>query len=234
MSYYKKRNGNYGGKRRGRGGRRNGRYSYSRTPNFTYWNVLDKVKGDVAKLKGLINTEFKKKDTFSTLDIDNVTPRIRVINALAVGDDFDEREGREVRIKSIQVTLTLFLNPLSTQTFVRCIVVLDLQPNGIGLVIGDLLSDTATELGSTNFRNLDFRKRFVILKDEVVMLQASGQRTAHIEWYKQMNMHTTYNSLTTGGISDITTNALYIILYSGEATDGVVNTCRTRVRFIDN
>ncbi len=233
MSYYN--NGGYrrGGKRR-RGGRRRGGRRRNGGGSFTYGNVMDKVIRDVSRLKGLINVEFKKVDTFREIPITIVAPQIGLLNGMAIGDDFTNREGRSVRIKSLQIALTLFLNPLSTQTFVRCILVLDTQPNGIIMLIDELLNDATVNLGSTNFRNLNFRKRFVILKDEVVTLQASGQRSVHLEWYKKLNIIETFDDSSTGGIGDITTNALYLVLFSGETTDGVQNSCRTRVRFIDN
>ncbi len=223
MSTYK------GKKRRGRGGKR---YNNNYRTNFTYGQVVDKVVNDVARLKGLINVEFKKVDTQNVSDI-TTAEQLRLINGMALGDDISSREGQSVRIKSVQIALTLFLNPLSINTFVRCILFINKQPNQTLPVIGDLLADGGN-IGSTNFRNLNNRKRFVILKDEVIMLQGSGERTKHLEYYKKMDMIEIFDDTSTGGIADITTNALYLILYSGEAVNGVIQNCRTRIRFIDN
>ncbi len=175
------------------------------------------------------NTEFKSVDTQSELAITD-TPQIRLINALQKGDDFNNRDGRSVRFKSVQLKWTVQLNPLNTLGVVRCMVVIDKQANATLMTIGDLLDETHTN----SFKNLNFRKRFVILKDETITLQDSGEKSMHINWYKKLDMITIYDDSDTGGISDITTNALYLVIFSDQATNGLVQDCHTRVRFVDN
>ncbi len=76
------------------------RNNYFRKNNITYGQVVDKVVKDVGRLKSLINVEFKSADT-AVVGLITTTPNIALINAPAVGDDFDEREGRSVRFKSV-------------------------------------------------------------------------------------------------------------------------------------
>ena len=177
----------------------------------------------------LINTEFKKVDTQLETPITD-TPQIRLINALIKGDDFDNRDGRSVRFKSVDIRWTVLMNLLNTQTTLRCMVVIDKQPNATLMLIGDLLDETHTN----SFKNLNNRKRFVILKDETLTLQSSGKSTNYMRYYKPLDMITIYDDSDSGGISDITTNALYLVIFSDQATNGTIQDCHTRMRFIDN
>ena len=170
MSYYRNRRDGYNRyNRRGRS-RRGGFNRYGNTQvnrytnkNFSYGQVLDKVTRDVTRLMGVVNTEFKKVDTQSEIAITDA-PQIRLINALQKGDNFNNRDGRSVRFKSIQLKWTVFMNPLNVRTAVRCMIVQDKQPNGTLMLIGDLLDETHTN----SFKNLSNRKRFIILKDETI------------------------------------------------------------------
>ncbi len=197
--------------------------------NFTYGNVVDKVIKDVAKLKGLINTEFKQKDTTATATVDNVADII-LLNGLAKGDDFDDRDGRVVRIKSIQVSLLYEINASASLTHVRVMLVLDKQPNEITMVITDLLDSS----GLQTFRNLDQRKRFWIIWNQVVTMSITGMQGGTLNFYKKFNLKTIYDDSDAGTIADISTNAIYLVLLSNEPTNLPTIVRSTRIRYIDN
>ncbi len=229
----------YGGYRNDRYNRGNGGYNggyKKRRPKLTYGSMGQKVFEDtswlvnkVHQLSGLINTEFKKIDVTDAATV-STTASIVVINPSVVGDDFDNRDGRKIRIKSVQLTLTAAIGVTTTFTFVRVLIVIDKQPNEIQLVITDLL-DFAN---ITSHRNLDGRKRFAILFDQILELNQEGKRTAVIKWYKKLDMITIYDDSNAGTIVDITSNALYLIISSDETTLVPFITRTTRVRFIDN
>ena len=236
MSYWNKNKARqdqrYGGGkaryRKRRGGR--GGISYRKSKgNFDYWDVGDKLWNNVKRLKGLINTEFKKINVTAAATV-STTASIIVINPSVMGDDFDSRDGRVIRLKSVQLTLTAAIGATTTFSFVRVMVVIDKQPNEISMVITNLL-DFAN---ITSHRNLDGRKRFVILKDKILELSQVGKRTGIIKWYKELDMKTIYDDSNTGTIVDITTNTLYLVLISDEASLVPFVTRTTRVRFIDN
>ncbi len=198
---YRKRNASYKkSPRRGRGRRR-----YSNNRNFTYGNVLDKVIGDVARLKTLINVEFKKIDISST-QTPNQGGVILLLNASVVGDDFDNRDGRQIRFKSIQYSLNILQNPTATQTITRCLLVIDKQPNGVLITTTELLTSNGNNL---DFRNLDNRKRFVILSDMNVAQSSSANTIDRLDFYKKIDMITVYDDSNNGNITDITTNAFF-------------------------
>jgi len=225
---------------RGRGRRGNGGKSWKRNrymnsnggyrgSNFSYGQVLDKMTGDVTRLMGLLNTEFKQKDVTASGTVDNVADII-LLNGLAKGDDFDTRDGRVVRVKSIQVALLYELSASATFTQLRIMVVLDKQPNEVTMVILDLLDSSALQ----SFRNLDNRKRFVILRNEVVNMSISGAQGGYWEYYKKFNLKTVYDDSDAGTIVDISTNAIYLVLLSNEPTNLPTVVRSTRVRYIDN
>ena len=65
-------------------------------PNkFGYFDMYRKVERDVQKLKGLINVEFKSADTVASSTI-TTTPLVNLLTGLTKGDDFDNRDGRQV------------------------------------------------------------------------------------------------------------------------------------------
>ncbi len=214
--------------KRARGGYRRNIQRRNRT-NFTYGNVVDKVIRDVSVLKGLINTEFKTIDTVNTGTV-STTAGFVLLNGTAPGDDFDTRDGRQIRVKSVQVTITWIQHATAVVTFLRVIIFIDKQPNEVTPVVTQLL-DTSSIV---SFRNLDQRKRFIILKDKVLTMSDVGTKQGIMKWYKQLDAKTMYDAGTAGTIADITTNALFLMLVSSEASNQPTVTRVTRVRFIDN
>ncbi len=210
--------------------RRGGRRRYNNNGNFTYGNVLDKVVKDVIRLKGLINTEFKTNDVSSTVAVPE-TGLVLLLNATIAGDDFDNRDGRQVRWKSIQYAINILQHATATQTITRVMIVIDKQPNATLMTIGELLTSGANNL---DFRNLDNRKRFVILSDRVVTQSDTNNLVNRLDFYQKMDMITIYDDSNAGTIADIESNALFLVAVSSEATNSPTLQIETRMRFIDN
>ncbi len=221
------RKGRYNKRNRGRKGR--GRRNYNNRYNFTYGNVLDKVITDVAKLKGLVNTEFKQSDATVT-GVVSSTAGFVLLNGMVKGDDFDTRDGRQIRVKSVQLSIRYVMSSSATFSQMRCIIFIDKQPNEITPVVLDLLDSAAMQA----FRNLDQRKRFVILYNNVVSMSINGMRGGMIDYYKRLDMKTVFDDSDAGDITDISTNAIWLMLISTEATNTVTISRSTRIRYIDN
>ncbi len=221
---------------RGRGKRNYTTRKYKKR-NYGGWGKRGSIYGkagwqlnkDVSMLKGLINVEFKVNEIVAT-SVVTTTPLIAVINSLATGDQFNTRDGRVVRWKSIQIALELTMHTTPINDAVRIMVVIDKQPNELILVISDLINAVTM----VAMRNLDQRKRFIILRDDVVVLSV-GKGTNEIwKYYKKIDMKAIYDDSDAGSIADMTTNALYLILFGTEATNGTTVSRVTRMRFIDN
>ncbi len=215
--------------RRGRKRRFTPRRSFNNNVNFTYGNVVDKLTKDVTKLMGLLNTEFKAIDTVASGTV-STTAGMVLLSGSAPGDDFDTRDGRQIRIKSVQLTLIYFINGSATLTFIRIIIFLDKQPNETTPTVTELL-----DVGDiVSHRNLDNRKRFWIIKDEIVTLSITGEQLGSWKFYQLLDIKGIYDAGTAGTIADIITNALFLMLVSSEATNLPNVTRVSRVRFIDN
>ncbi len=203
---------------------------FSVRKNLTYGQVGRKVINDVARLKSLINTEFKSFDQEATVS-QSTTPSVILLNGAVKGDTLSTRDGRVVRLKSLQYSFFFTMNTSATSSHVRLIFFIDKQPSGVAPIVAQLL-DTQSVV---SFRNLDNRKRFVILKDFVVTLSNVGAtKNAYRDHYRDLDMRTIYNDANLGTIFDIESNALYLIMFSNEATNTPTVERATRVRFIDN
>ncbi len=234
MSWRDNRNKGYKSRSRGRGRRSQRSRKFngygSRYRDFTYGNVLDKVIGDVVKLKGLINTEFKTVDTSSASAVVETGLVILLNNSIA-GDDFDNRDGRVARFKSIQYAVNIIQHPTAVSTITRVMIVIDKQPNGVLMTVGQLLTSGANNL---DFRNLNNRKRFVILSDRVVTQSDTANTTDRLDFYSQVDVKTIYDDSNADSIADIITNAIFMIIISSESTNGPTVQVEARLRFIDN
>lgn len=196
----------------------------------TYSRAGTQLWKDVNMLKGLVNTEFKTLDTTQSPTTLFTTGSLFLHSALTKGDNINERSGRMVRWKSIQLAGSVTRNSLSTiQNRVHLALVIDTQPNGS--------PPTYTEIYSTStpdsFRNLDGRKRFVILKTWDMVLDADRPER-FFKCYKKLDMKTVYNSGDSGTISDIESNALFFVALSDTAVSAPSLVYNARARFIDN
>lgn len=124
------------------------------------------------------------------------------------------------------------MNASATNTTMRCIIFMDKQPNETAPTMAALLATTVAG-GVDAFRNLDNRKRFVILHDSRMVVSTDFPERVH-EKYKKMSLVTQYDSGNAGTIADITSNSLYMLQVSDEATNTPTQIFNVRLRFIDN
>jgi len=192
----------------------------------------------------LSNGEFKAKDT--NLDYNfNTTGTLVLLNGIARGDEISERNGREIMMKSIQITMKSAATAgTGLPQAMRALVVYDKQANAAAPTVAQILEGGLDSRVTTRMRNLENRKRFVILMDEVftvgplgVNVGALGADPNHVlKWYKKVHLPVEFNSGDAGTVADITTGSLYLVTVgdkdSGE-TDGFgYGMCR--IRYTDN
>lgn len=193
-----------------------------------YRNAGMQLWKDVKYLKSLVNTEFKVKEQ-SASSTANTTGVFILLNGLTQGDDFTNRNGRSVRWKSLQYHIRTLKDTAVGTCFVNYAIVIDKQANDATPTLADLYSNVQAQ-----FRNLDNRKRFVII-DEVRMTLDADDPERNISKYKKIDMHTIYDASNNGDITDINSNALYLVAWSNQpAGDGADFTLDHRLRFIDN
>lgn len=167
----------------------------------------------------------------------------------AVGSQINERIGRRVIVRSVQVRG--WWQPAAGATyneqFSRLIIGIDTQANGTATTptITELLGNGAAVpvASALSFNNLNNRSRFKILYDwklgNVVMngvgtLLAPGANSITIDWYKKVNFAVTFNSGTTGSPAETITNRLFAFACGTRTTTAAGQfTLQSRVRFLD-
>lgn len=192
-----------------------------------YSNAGKQLWKDVKYLKNLINTEFKYLDTSAETGVDDSGTLI-LLNGMTKGDSINTREGRTLRIKSVQLHININMNTSATRTRLKWALVIDKQVNGAAPNISDIYDNVLL-----NFRNLNNRKRFVILKQGLVNTNDDFPERDK-SYYKRLNFKTIYNAGNAGSIADINTNSFYLLLLSDENLNTPTINYTARIRFIDN
>lgn len=168
--------------------------------------------------------ERKALDTRGNPNIDNVPSvgagTIILCNGIAQGDDYYNRIGRQVLIKSIYLRIAIINNQTTfNSSQVRWMLLWDSQSNNANITFPDVVGyadSAATQMDSTQPNNLSNRDRFKIIYDKVVNVNAtaSGEFSfAFNKKFKNCNVKTTYSG-TGNTIAAVQTNALWLIASS--------------------
>lgn len=169
-------------------------------------------------------------------------PTATLLNGIAQGDGPDQRNGRQITMKSIQ--LRLMISPTDGGTAiagnVRIVLLLDRQPNSAAPTISDVFTGT----NAMTLTNLDNRQRFQILGDMVYDVGGQINLTAapvagggfparNCVYYRKYGHTVTYNG-TTNAIGSIASNSIYLICLSANSpSTGFQVQGYARVRFTD-
>lgn len=187
----------------------------------------------------MLNSESKIIPVTHTLTAISSTGSLTLLNALAQGTGQNNRIGDEYRMKSIFTRFAVTHNSSgSAAQSLRFMVVKDKQPNGSSTSPGNIL-DTASYLG---LYDADHMKRYTVYCDETYTVSVTGnQRIAakcYVDLSQPMGKYDNNNRVecqsNNGDITDISTNAYYILVISSDVTNGPTFTGFTRSHFIDN
>jgi len=170
------------------------------------------------------------------------TATITLISGIIQGTDENTRIGRQVNWKSLFIRgVVRSQNTTVGQGAIRTMLIIDQEVGqvagaGTTFLITDFLNvDT---LYSTN--NLNNRKRFKIIMDEVVPLSgctvSTGNPTSQeINRYTKLNTTSEFNQLVAGNITDYTKNAFYLVTHAiGLSVAAPISDLYIRLRFTDN
>lgn len=196
------------------------------------------VYRDVNMLKGLLNTEFKFKDSQNNFGAnpDSVTSAgtFYLLNGIGESVDYNGRTGRTIRIKSMQLRADAVKNSsaAAVSTDIRVILFWDMQPNGGAPSVGSLL-ETGAQSALYAFRNLNFRHRYKIVMDKRVTLDIDDINISVCDFYRRCNQKVIYG--TNGDtIAAINTGSLYLLTISNETSNTPTLHFNSRIRYIDN
>jgi len=178
-----------------------------------------------------------------------------MISTPAQGDTEQNRDGKRIVIKSVQVSgavstpggsaLTSVAALGKTECFVA--LVLDMQTNGAQLNSEDVYKNLAAEAASaTNpLRNLLFASRFKVLKEWCMELTPSissnnasattisynGDR-AEFDCFLPLDLNVNFNAGTTASIANVIDNSLHIVAFCSNTTMAPVIQYNARIRFM--
>jgi len=189
--------------------------------------------------------ELKYVDLASASYAFDTTGSITLLNGIAVGDDNNTRDGRQIFNKSIQVMGSIkpaLTNPTGVPSFCRLLLVWDSQSNSAALpTFNNLLTATT----STGMLNLDNRERFTVLRDlkytignvSVTATQsfAEAPSTATVNIFVDLKgVKTTYSGVA-ATIGNIMTGSLLMFTIGDQAAgSGATFVGSTRLRFYDS
>lgn len=201
--------------------------------------------------------EVKTVDVPSTLTTPSTTVTTNLINGITEGVDANNRVGRRINLKSIQLRMAwgnIAPTAATDPYIVRYALIYDRQPNAAAPAWADVFSDidvagaiTSGPLAHTNPTNFD---RFVVVRDGLKVFksppagtlgiaeQENGNRQDSAErWFvKLQDLESHYISgAGAGTIADIRTGSLYFMtLGSNTAANAAVTiTWTARLRFFD-
>lgn len=199
---------------------------------------------DVSYLKGLINTEFKWKDSIASTQVignTSATAQLFLLNGTSRGTDSSNRVGRTIRLKSIATNFTVRLNDAcaaGTENVVRVILLWQKHVQGVAPTYSGTTSTSLYVSDTVDaMRYLNNRSDFRVLKEWKICLNADGVKARNIRYYRKLSHKVVYNNGTAGDVTDIETGALYLIALgtlNNANPDETWISHYSRIRYIDN
>lgn len=187
-----------------------------------------KIASTVASL---INVEFKRVDTSSSFT-PGTTGQLLHLSPIAQGDSVLNRDGNQVKIKSVEIRAFFQLHSDADFDAIRFIPLIDLRSDSTSITVADVLASSGVSVNTLSFRNLDNRTRFVVLKDFPPITMTQKSTTAvYKHWYKKLDLKSIWDG---GASTDVQAKQLYLLILCKENDHKSTIDVRTRVRFIDN
>lgn len=155
-----------------------------------------------------------------------------LINGVAQGTDANQRVGRKINWDSILIRLRLTVGATPTSDSYRIMLVVDKQANAAAATAANMLESTAF----TTANNMANRARFVTLWDKKGVVTTGGDNSVVIEeLYLRKKFQTIYSG-TGATIGDITSGALYLLVFGSLAVTAtqLVATGYIRLRYLDD
>lgn len=223
------------------------RKTWASAPSAKFKKPAQRKVPFIKKVKGSIKysiPELKVVDTAIPAADFDTTGIVIPLNEIAAGDDFNNRDGRQVKIQSvelrglIQPELSTFMVP----HLARLMLVWDAAPNSAAAVA--TMTQILTAASATSFPNVNNSQRFTVLKDmtwafgvinnTATQAFAVDSAVASVHWYQKLDEITIYDG-TTGTIDEIQNGALLLVVIGDQAAASAVTTFTggARVRFKD-
>lgn len=160
--------------------------------------------------------------------------------ALAQGTSSTTRVGSHIDLTLIDACCILNLNTAQAGDVVRCVLVVDHQPNGAAPAVADIMEDGVAN-SLYNRDKVGFRgARFTILHDRMVNLSApsavvaagTGEVWAHMRYRRRVKIPVQYQS-NAGTVSDIIKNNIFWMFAALNSSTSSSVSCRTQLCYTD-
>lgn len=205
--------------------RKRSKYSWNSVAGNAKWAAQRALKG-FNYLKSLINVEKKFLDVTNNNQAIGSSPVVYPLTQMATGDDYKTRDGNSIKASSILIRLSAVLDTSAEQTFVRMLLVRDMEQN------------TSTPAGSDILESNDYLspishvngKRFYVMCDKYLNLTKTGN-SKMIKCYKKLYHHIRFSSSSS---TDTREGNLYLLLISDQAVNTPTIDFTSRLRYIDN
>lgn len=222
MPYYRRRyRRNY--RRKRYGPRRPAQTSFQK-----YANYAVTAYKTARYLKGLVNAEKKYHDFTLSQSPDNSTGDSQFISNIAQGDGSTQRDGNQVRCKSLQLHLQALMNPAHDTTRVRFLLIR--AKSGYGTAPSYTLFMKQAKIDS--FYNIDEIRNFKIVMDKTIQLTVDRPAVELHRFIKQ-NSVLRYDG-SSGSLSNQTANQYFLYTFSDVGSDLPSISGEARIRFMDN
>lgn len=207
------------------------------TRGKVYGAAAGQLWKDVNLLKSMLNVEYKVVDTAVVQQSIPQTPIVVTHNPLQLGNDYTQRNGRQVKFTSLYHRLT-FQAP-ATQTipqFVRYVLFWVKDPSGVAPTPLQMFGSATPNINA--MMNLNVRKDFEIIEDKIMQIDSNsaGNPSELLNKYFKLDQHTIYGSTSLGTIADIESYALCSFCWStgvGAAQQPIIEGT-IRMRYLDN
>lgn len=168
----------------------------------------------ISRLNTKVNNQVERRYTeYYAVTTVSTAGSALLINAMLPGDVNGTREGDYVTLKTLKLRIQWVTADVSQ--LMRVMVVLDRDSRGAAITLTELLDTTVVLNPTLAFRNLDYASRFKVIFDRTI---AGAQLTDSSNQKMNVNLKignkVNYGLGTAGTIADISSGALYIVLYS--------------------
>ncbi len=180
------------------------------------------------KVGRMVNAEKKLFDNSLSLQ-PSTSGAVQSMVDITQGLDRNNRIGRSIKVKSIQLRGRITQHATAAQTTIRLIFFTDGAFTGTPPTAAQLMvSDDINSLRDGSSENL---KRFKILSDRMYQLSDVGKLAVNLKWFKKMDLRVIFTDVDT---SDEGPGSIWLYHVSDEATNVPTLTADVRIRYYDN
>jgi hypothetical protein len=156
-----------------------------------------------------------------------------VTQEIVLGDAFSQRDGSQITVKELLITVEFALHASASFDFVRYIVFADKSSAGVVPAVTDVINFADPASGYHN--NVLCSKRFKILLDKNMALSSAGNTKVVTNTHKvKLRNHPVYYTATTNVAGANSTGAIYFLCITDEATNVSAYNCHVTVLYYDS